>query len=40
LFYPKSGGVIALVGYYLGIVIALSGVLDKLADTWQQQVLI
>lgn len=30
---------IALVGYYLGIVMALSGVLDKLADTWQQQVM-
>jgi uncharacterized membrane protein YjfL (UPF0719 family) len=29
---------IALVGYDLGIVIALSGVLDKLADTWQEQV--
>lgn len=28
---------IALVGYYLGIVTALAGVLDKTADTWQQQ---
>jgi uncharacterized membrane protein YjfL (UPF0719 family) len=30
---------IALVGYYLGITIALSGVLDKLADSWQEQVM-
>lgn len=30
---------IALVGYYLGIATALSGVLDKLEDTWQQQVM-
>ncbi|KAM3093745.1 DUF350 domain-containing protein [Phormidesmis sp. 146-35] len=29
---------IALVGYYLGIVTALAGVLDKTAETWQQQI--
>jgi len=31
---------IALVGYYLGIVLALGGVLQKVADTWQDQLLI
>jgi len=31
---------IALVGYYLGIVLALGGVLDKVADTWQNQILL
>lgn len=30
---------IALVGYYLGIVTALAGVLDKTAATWQAQIL-
>jgi len=30
---------IALVGYYLGIVTALSGVLDKVGKTWQEQLL-
>lgn len=30
---------IALVGYYFGIVIALAGVLDKQAETWQAQLL-
>lgn len=30
---------IALVGYYLGIVLALAGVLDKLGETWQDQLL-
>ncbi|MGA7937689.1 MAG: DUF350 domain-containing protein [Kovacikia sp.] len=28
---------IALVGYYLGLVIALAGVLDKIGKTWQEQ---
>lgn len=31
---------IALVGYYLGIVLALAGVLDKQAATWQDQLLL
>lgn len=30
---------IALVGYYLGIVTALAGVLDKTAETWQERLL-
>lgn len=30
---------IALVGYYLGIIIALGGVLDKIADTFQDKLL-
>lgn len=30
---------IALVGYYLGIVIALGGVLDKAIPTWQDKLL-
>lgn len=30
---------IALVGYYLGIVIALGGVLDKSANSWQEKLL-
>lgn len=30
---------IALVGFYLGIVTALAGVLDKIGDTWEEQLL-
>ncbi|HEY9625171.1 MAG TPA: DUF350 domain-containing protein [Crinalium sp.] len=30
---------IALVGYYLGLVTALAGVLDKIGNTWQEQLL-
>ena len=40
LFVKDNAAVaIALVGYYLGIVIALGGILDKSASTWQEKLL-